>query len=64
MLTAMFEHKLKEGVSFETWEVAQLMICLKLSRLQHSRKRDSVVDIAGYARCMDVCYVAGEGYQA
>ena len=44
-------------------KVAQAMILLKLSRLQHSRKRDSVVDIAGYARCMDVCYRSGDGYQ-
>lgn len=62
MWTAMLSHKLKEGVKFESWEVAQMMICVKLSRLQHSRKRDSVVDAAGYANCMDYCYRAAGGY--
>ncbi len=64
MITAMLRHKLAEGQQFETWEIAQMMILLKLSRLQHSKKRDNVVDIAGYARCMDVCYDAAGGYQA
>lgn len=56
MLTGMFAHKLKDNEKFLSWEIAQLMICLKLSRLQHNHKRDSIVDIAGYARCMDICY--------
>jgi len=51
-----------KGVSFESWEVAQFMIAVKLSRLQHGKTRDSVTDIAGYARCMDVCYQANGGY--
>lgn len=62
--TALFAHKLKDGEKFETWEVAQAMICLKLSRLQHSRKRDNVVDGAGYFRCMDTCYKAKGGYES
>jgi len=62
MWTAMLAHKLKEGVKFESWEVAQMMICIKLSRLQHARKRDSVVDIAGYANCMDYCHRSAEEY--
>lgn len=53
-----------KGVQFEPFEVAQFMIALKLSRLRHSKKRDSVVDIAGYARCMDVCYTSDGGYQS
>lgn len=60
--TALFAHKLKDGESFANYEVAQAMICLKLSRLQHQKKRDSVVDGAGYFGCMDVCYREGEGY--
>jgi hypothetical protein len=64
MITAMLRHKLADGQQFETWEIAQMMIVIKLSRLQHSKKRDSVVDIAGYARCMDVCYDAAGGYQS
>lgn len=50
------------GWDCEPWQVAQAMIVLKLSRLQHSKKRDSVVDVAGYARCMDVCYMEAGGY--
>lgn len=61
MWSELFCHKMKEPFTAE--DVAQAMILLKLSRLQHSRKRDSVVDVAGYARCLDVCYVASGGYQ-
>jgi len=32
--------------------VALEMICLKLARLVHSTHMDSVIDIAGYARCI------------
>lgn len=61
MWTAMLQHKLASGSKFEAWEVAQMMVCIKLSRLQHKPKRDSVVDTAGYANCMDHCYrSAGE----
>jgi hypothetical protein len=44
-----------KGVEFEPREVAMFMICLKLSRETHQRKRDSAVDIAGYAHCMNIC---------
>jgi hypothetical protein len=44
-----------KGVSFEAREVAMFMVCLKLSREQHQRKRDNWVDIAGYARCGSLC---------
>lgn len=62
MWTAMLQHKLAAGEKFEAWEVAQMMICVKLSRLQHSHKRDSVVDAAGYSNCMDYCYRAAGRY--
>lgn len=62
MWTAMLQHKLAAGEKFESWEVAQMMICIKLSRLQHSHKRDSVVDAAGYSNCMDYCYRAAGRY--
>lgn len=62
MWSANFEQLLREGIVFEPEHVAQAMILLKLSRLQHSRTRDSVVDLAGYARCMDVCYRHNGGY--
>lgn len=64
MITALFRHKFKDDEQLETYDVAQFMILLKLSRLQHSKKRDNVVDIGGYARCMDTCYTNGEGYDS
>lgn len=35
--------------------VADMMICLKLSRNTHMRKLDNYVDIAGYAACGWAC---------
>jgi 5'(3')-deoxyribonucleotidase len=49
-----------KGVDFEPREVAMFMIALKLSRETHQKKRDNAVDIAGYARCMDICNRAAE----
>jgi hypothetical protein len=37
------------GCHVEPWKVPACMIALKLSRLCHRRKRDSIRDIAGYA---------------
>jgi 5'(3')-deoxyribonucleotidase len=62
MWTSMWRDKLKPGAKFDTWDVPSGMICIKLSRLQHKPKRDSVVDTAGYANCMDYCYRASGGY--
>lgn len=45
---------LKE-VEFDAREVAMFMICVKLSRETHQRKRDNWVDMAGYARCGSEC---------
>lgn len=47
LLNAVFEAKLK--VPFEPEDVALVMICVKLSRVSHRYKRDSLVDLAGYA---------------
>lgn len=35
-------------------EVALMMIGLKLAREIHTRTRDNIVDIAGYAKCLDM----------
>ena len=43
------------GVPFTARDVAMFMICLKLSRETHQKKRDNWVDIAGYARCGQLC---------
>jgi len=53
MWSALFADKLSRP--FEARDVAMAMICLKLSRETHRRKRDSAVDIAGYARCLHLC---------
>jgi hypothetical protein len=44
-----------KGVEFEARDVAMFMICLKLSRETHQRKRDNAVDGAGYFRCLHIC---------
>lgn len=51
-----------KGVEFEAREVAMFMILLKLSRETHQKKRDNSVDIAGYARCLDICNRAAGEY--
>ena len=55
MWTGLFQYKLKEGERFRPQDVAYFMIALKLSRAQHSDKRDNAVDIAGYAGCSWRC---------
>jgi hypothetical protein len=39
------------GSTIEPWDVAQMMILLKVSRAKTSKKRDTLVDIIGYAEC-------------
>lgn len=39
------------GIGITPWDVAQMMILLKVSRAKTSRKRDTLVDIVGYAEC-------------
>jgi hypothetical protein len=55
MWSALFEAKLKDGVTFEPRDVALAMILLKCSRESHQRKQDNWVDIAGYSRCGSRC---------
>lgn len=38
----------------EAVDVAYMMMLMKLARLQHTFKRDSLVDIAGYVRCAEM----------
>ena len=54
MWTIQLGKKLKPGERIEPDEVALMMIALKLARLINSPKRDSVVDIAGYAKCWEM----------
>lgn len=53
MWSALFGDKLSSP--FEARDVAMAMICLKLSRETHQRKRDNSVDGAGYFRCLHLC---------
>ena len=53
MWSALFGDKLSSP--FEARDVAMAMICLKLSRETHQRKRDNSVDGAGYFRCLYLC---------
>jgi len=46
------------GWEVSSVDVARAMICVKLSRSTHSAKRDNWVDIAGYARCAQICDTA------
>ncbi len=39
------------GTTINPWDVAQMMILLKVSRAKTSTKRDTLVDIVGYAEC-------------
>lgn len=39
------------GTTITPWDVAQMMIMLKVSRAKTSKKRDTLVDIIGYAEC-------------
>lgn len=55
MWTGMFQYMLAPGAKFEPRHVAMAMICIKLSREFHHRKRDNWIDIAGYARCGSLC---------
>jgi hypothetical protein len=51
MWTALLRHKLKDGEVIAPYEVATLMVALKLARTVAQPKRDNFTDIAGYAAC-------------
>jgi hypothetical protein len=52
-LTEILRSKLKDGESVSVQEACIFMIMLKCSRLINDPyKRDSVVDVAGYAECL------------
>ncbi len=52
-IAQMWSSILKTEVSYA--DVALCMIALKLSRYKKSTTRDSLVDIAGYARALELC---------
>jgi hypothetical protein len=42
-----------KGVEFTSWDVAMMMILLKVSRAKTSKKQDTLIDIIGYAECAE-----------
>jgi hypothetical protein len=50
MVSAMLSHKLKESLTPE--DLGMVMCCVKLSRQMNRAKRDNLVDLAGYAECV------------
>lgn len=52
MFNAAFAHKLKEPLTPE--DLMVVMILVKVSRQVNAPKRDNVIDIAGYANCIDL----------
>ncbi len=41
------------GVALDKYDVAKMMMLLKISRAKKGNHRDSYVDIAGYVECVD-----------
>ncbi len=41
------------GTQVDMFDVAKMMILLKVSRAKHGNHRDSYVDIVGYVECVD-----------
>jgi hypothetical protein len=54
IVTALISHKLKDGESFTARDWQRSIIADKLSRDVNKPKRDTEVDIAGYARTMEM----------
>lgn len=52
--TALIRDRLKPGATLNAEDVARFMICVKLSRDCNAPKRDTVVDIAGYAQTLQM----------
>lgn len=41
------------GFTLDKYDVAKMMMLLKISRAKHGNHRDSYVDIVGYVECVD-----------
>lgn len=52
LITALLGHKLLEPITAE--DVGLIQICIKLSRQMNCKKRDNLVDIAGYAETVNM----------
>lgn len=56
--TVRLRHKLKDGETIKPSDVADFMILLKMARNVAQPKRDTYVDVAGYAGCGWECLEA------
>lgn len=56
MWDALFSEKLKPGAQFAPQDVGLGMIAVKLSREVNKHKRDSLVDVAGYALTVEMVH--------
>lgn len=54
--TAILDGYLKEDMQVEPWHIPLLMIGLKISREVQQQAREHLVDIAGYARTMEMMF--------
>lgn len=41
------------GIQIDKFDVAKMMMLLKVSRAKHNNHRDSYVDIVGYVECVE-----------
>lgn len=51
---AYLKHRLGLDVPMNPTDVAMMMVMVKISRHANKRKRDNLVDIAGYCECADM----------
>ena len=54
MIQGVLLPKLREGATITAADVGLIMCCVKLSREVNKHKRDNLVDLAGYAKCIDL----------
>lgn len=49
------------GFTIDKYDVAKMMMLLKISRAKNGNHRDSYVDIVGYVECVDKLLVLDQG---
>lgn len=62
MLSAWLSRKIGKDVELAATDIPAIQILIKMSRLAHGYKGDSVVDLAGYAECWAWVH-EGDGYE-
>ena len=56
LVQTVLKEKLKDGTIVHSTDVALIMIGVKLSREAFKHSRDNIIDIIGYAECLDRIY--------